>query len=72
MARRGGSYDSGSCQFFICNTDCPHLNDEYATFGYVVAGMETVDSISAVATSASNNKPLEDVVMEKVCFVKLK
>lgn len=72
MARRGGNYDSGSCQFFICNADASHLNGEYASFGYVVAGMETVDSISAVATSASNNKPIESVVMEKVCFVRLK
>lgn len=72
MARRGGNYDSGSCQFFICNADASHLNGEYASFGYVVAGMETVDSISAVATSASNNKPVENVVMEKVCFVRLK
>ena len=72
MARRGGDYNSGSCQFFICNADAPHLNGEYASFGYVVAGMETVDSISAVATNAANNAPIESVVMEKVCFVKQK
>ena len=72
MARRGGDYNSGSCQFFICNADAPHLNGEYASFGYVVAGMETVDSISAVATNAANNAPTESVVMEKVCFVKQK
>lgn len=72
MARRGGDYNSGSCQFFICNADASHLNGEYASFGYVVAGMETVDSISAVATNAANNAPTESVVMEKVCFVKQK
>ena len=72
MARRGGDYNSGSCQFFLCNAAAPHLNGEYASFGYVVAGMETVDSISAVATNAANNAPTESVVMEKVCFVKQK
>ena len=72
IARRGRDYNSGSCQFFICNADAPHLNGEYASFGYVVAGMETVDSISAVATNAANNAPTESVVMEKVCFVKQK
>lgn len=71
MARRGGDYDSGSCQFFICNADSTYLDKEYATFGYVVAGMDTVDSISAEATN-SNDKPLTDVVMSKVCFVKKK
>lgn len=71
MARRGDSYDSGSCQFFICNADSTYLDKEYASFGYVVAGMSTVDSISAVTTNSSD-KPTTDVVMEKVCFVKLK
>lgn len=71
MARRGGDYDSGSCQFFICNADSTYLDKEYASFGYVVAGMDTVDSISSVATNSSN-KPLTDVVMSKVCFVKKK
>lgn len=71
MARRGGDYDSGSCQFFICNADSTYLDKEYASFGYVVAGMDTVDSISAVTTNSSG-KPATDVVMEKVCFVKKK
>lgn len=71
MARRGDSYDSGSCQFFICNVDYTYLDKEYATFGYVVAGLDTVDSISAEPTNSSN-KPLTDVVMTKVCFVKKK
>lgn len=71
MARRGGDYDSGSCQFFICNADSTYLDKEYATFGYVVAGMDTVDSISAVTTNSSD-KPTTDVIMEKVCFVKKK
>lgn len=71
MARRGGDYNSGSCQFFICNADSSHLNGEYASFGYVVAGMDVVDSVSAVKTGQSD-RPVEDVVMEKVCFVKKK
>lgn len=71
MARRGGDYDSGSCQFFICNADSTYLDKEYASFGYVVAGMDTVDFISAETTN-SNDKPLTDVVMSKVCFVKKK
>lgn len=48
MARRGDSYDSGSCQFFICHQDArSSLDGGYAAFGYVVEGMEVVDAIAA-------------------------
>ena len=48
MARRGDSYDSGSCQFFICHQDArSSLDGQYAAFGYVVEGMEVVDAIAA-------------------------
>ena len=52
MARSGGDesnnygYDSGSCQFFICNDDATSLDGEYAAFGYVVEGMSVVDDIT--------------------------
>ena len=48
MARRGNSYDSGSCQFFICHQDAqPSLDGYYAAFGYVVEGMSVVDAIAS-------------------------
>lgn len=46
MARRGDSYNSASCQFFICNADSPFLDGKYAAFGYVVEGMDVVDAIT--------------------------
>lgn len=47
MARRGDSYDSGSCQFFICHQDARvSLDGKYAAFGYVVKGMAVVDAIA--------------------------
>ena len=49
MARRGDNYDSGSCQFFIVHetsiNNTISLDDQYAAFGRVVAGMEVVDEI---------------------------
>lgn len=70
MARTGQSKDSASNQFYICHADAPHLDGEYATFGYVLAGMDVVDAIAAVKTSGGNeNKPLTNVVIEKVTFV---
>ncbi len=43
---RADAYDSGSGQFFITNADSPHLNMQYAGFGYVIAGMSVVDAIT--------------------------
>lgn len=37
--------DSASSQFFIVHEDSPHLNGQYAAFGYVTEGMEVVDQI---------------------------
>ena len=37
--------DSASSQFFIVHEDSTYLDGEYAVFGYVTDGMETVDAI---------------------------
>lgn len=57
--------NSASSQFFIMHEDAPHLDGQYAAFGKVVEGMDIVDRIANVRTDMSD-KPLEDVVMEKV------
>lgn len=47
MARSGNSYDSASCQFFICNADASKsLDGQYAAFGYVVEGMSVIDELT--------------------------
>lgn len=56
MARTGDP-DSAGSQFFIMHEDSPHLDGEYAAFGKVVSGMETVDKIASVETDSSD-KPL--------------
>ncbi len=43
MARRGGDMDSATSQFFICYDDATFLDGQYAAFGSVIEGMETVD-----------------------------
>ena len=57
--------NSASSQFFIMHQDAPHLNGSYAAFGAVVNGIEVVDKIAKVRKNY-NDKPLEDVVIEKV------
>lgn len=71
MARRGSYYNpeayynTAGSQFFICVDDQPSLDNQYAVFGFVLEGMDVVDEIVSVDTN-SNDKPLKDVVMEKV------
>ena len=50
MARSGQSYNSASSQFFICNAtnkSVSSLDGNYAAFGYVIKGLDVVDSITA-------------------------
>ena len=64
MARTMDPNSAGS-QFFIMVENAPHLDDQYASFGKVIEGMEVADEI--VNTKRDwNDKPYEDQVMEKV------
>lgn len=47
--------DSASSQFFIVQADSPHLDGQYAGFGYVTDGMNVVDKICADAEPTDNN-----------------
>jgi peptidyl-prolyl cis-trans isomerase B (cyclophilin B) len=73
MARRNTPYDSATSQFFICNADASaSLDGKYAAFGYVVAGLDVVLTVSEVevqSNGSENSKPVEPVVIEKICFV---
>lgn len=65
---RSRANDSASSQFFIVHKDSLYLDGQYAAFGRVVEGMETVDGIAAVETDF-NDKPLKDVRMKRVYTV---
>lgn len=56
---------SSGSQFFIVHGDATFLDNEYTIFGQLFDGMDVVDKI-ANAEKAPNDKPLEDVIMEKV------
>jgi len=38
-------FDTGGCQFFICQSEQPHLNGNYTIFGEVITGINIVDKI---------------------------
>ena len=57
--------NSASSQFFIMHADAPHLDGQYAAFGKVVEGMETVDEIASVPTDFGD-RPKIAMRMKKV------
>ena len=67
MARTNAP-NSASSQFFICHADATFLDGNYAAFGEVVEGIETVDAIAATKTDW-NDKPYEEQKMKEVYFV---
>ena len=62
---RSSAMDSAGSQFFIMHADSDYLDGNYAAFGMVLGGMETVDVIASVPTNA-NDKPMTDQVMRTV------
>ena len=64
MARAFDPNSAGS-QFFIMHKDAPHLDGEYAAFGKVIEGLDTVDEIASVETRFQD-APVQKVVMEKM------
>ncbi|MDD2374838.1 MAG: peptidylprolyl isomerase [Eubacteriales bacterium] len=57
--------DSAGSQFFIMHQDSPHLDGQYAAFGHVIEGIETVDAIAAVKTGAGD-RPVEEQKIAKI------
>lgn len=61
--------DSASSQFFIMHQDAPHLDGQYACFGYVTEGMDIVDDICENTEGGDyngiipeNNRPVIETV----------
>ena len=54
--------DSASSQFFICYGDCTFLDGQYAGFGKVIEGMETVDDfLKTERRGPEGGTPVEDI-----------
>lgn len=69
------NYDTAHSQFFIMHATTESLDGDYATFGYVLAGMDVVDAIAECEVKTNSMgvpQPVEDVVMESVTFVEPK
>ena len=57
--------NSASSQFFIMHADAPHLDGQYAAFGKVTSGMDTVDEIASIPTDY-NDRPKMAMRMKRI------
>jgi len=62
--------NSASSQFFICYEAAPHLDGDYAAFGKVIEGMETVDSFLSAGTDPYTDMPLKEVKIKEAVVLK--
>ncbi len=62
---RSQDFDSAGSQFFIMHADGIFLDGQYAAFGRVISGIETVDSIAETYVDYMD-KPYDPQIMESV------
>ena len=65
---RANHPDSASSQFFIVHADSTFLDGQYAAFGHVVEGMETVDAIAETATDRMD-RPFEEQKIKTIRII---
>lgn len=61
--------DSAGSQFFIMHEDAPHLDGQYAAFGKLIDGFETLDEIAETPTGRAD-RPKAEQKMKSVTIVK--
>ncbi|MBQ7968641.1 MAG: peptidylprolyl isomerase [Clostridia bacterium] len=64
MARSMNPNSAGS-QFFIMHMDAPHLDGQYAAFGKMTDGFDTLDEIANTKTGYAD-RPMFDMVIKSI------
>lgn len=59
---RSARPDSAGSQFFIMHKDAPHLDGQYAAFGKMTDGFETLDAIAKTPTDYSDRPRTEQKI----------
>ena len=70
------SYNSAGSQFFICTEYMPSWNGQYAAFGKMISGWDTLDKISSVELKINKNEetgeetktntPAQDIIISSI------
>lgn len=68
---RSADNNSASSQFFIMQSDAPHLDGDYAAFGKVVSGIEIVDQICKDVKSEDSQGIVEQVKQPVITSIKI-
>lgn len=61
---RSQMFDSASSQFFICHADAKFLDGQYAAFGKVIDGIETVDEIAEIPTDPMDRPMVQQTIKQ--------
>lgn len=62
---RSQDNDSAGSQFYICFDDVQNLDGDYAVFGYMISGEETLDKINKNISSSSGD-PKEELRIKSI------
>ncbi len=62
---RSQDNDSAGSQFYICFDDVKNLDGDYAVFGYMLSGEETLDAINK-NISSSSGEPKEELKIKSI------
>ena len=69
MARRTDDYNSASSQFFFCHQDMTQYDGQYAAFGKVIEGIETLDKLAKVSKMIDEQTPIDPPQILSIRFV---
>ncbi|MCI8671596.1 MAG: peptidylprolyl isomerase [Bacilli bacterium] len=69
MARNGVDMNSASSQFFICHADIPSLDGDYAAFGKLIAGFNTLDKLAK--TAVNGETPINPPKIKSIRFINI-
>ena len=68
---RSSLKDSASSQLFICHDDVPSLDGDYAAFGKLIAGFDTLDKLADTSVGSDGETPVKKPEMLSIRFVNI-